>query len=92
MQIAPQLEEFARRVRIIEKAAGSNAVMLDTVMDLYNDLTEWATSTEHDEAAMEVMAILEQYVQKSKANSEAIANGVPADIVAEQRINKEKIK
>jgi hypothetical protein len=34
------------------------------MMDLHNDLNEWAVNTEHDRAAEEVMAILDQYLAK----------------------------
>lgn len=40
----------------------SQAAMLDLTFDLHNDLTQWAVNTEHNDAALEVMAILEQYV------------------------------
>jgi hypothetical protein len=37
--------------------------MLDRVLDLHNDLTDWATNTEHSDAAREIMEILERYAR-----------------------------
>lgn len=63
--LAPQLRQIALDVARIETQTVKQAQMLNSVMDMHNDLTDWATNTEHTEAGLEVMAILETYVQKA---------------------------
>lgn len=63
MPIAPQLKALITEVSALEARAENQANMLDSTFDLHNAITDWATNTEHSDAAMEVMAILEQFVR-----------------------------
>lgn len=62
--LAPQIRQLAYDVARIETQSVKQQQMLNAVFDLHNDLTDWATNTEHEEAALEVMAILEIYAKK----------------------------
>lgn len=62
--LAPQLRQIALDIARMESQSANQAQMLNSVMDLHNDLTDWATNTEHTEAGLEVMAILETYIKK----------------------------
>lgn len=59
--IAPQMKALVDLCHDADLRLAAQGAMLDRTFDLHNDLTDWATNTEHDEAAMEVMAILDQY-------------------------------
>lgn len=63
MPIAPRLRALIVEISAIEDKCENQSEMLDHVLDLHNDLTDWATNTEHSDAAMEVMAILERYAR-----------------------------
>lgn len=63
MPLAPRLRALVVEVSSLEEKCENQSKLLDSVLDLHNDLTDWATNTEHSEAAMEVMAILEQYAR-----------------------------
>lgn len=69
MTIAPRLRQLALEVSRMERHATQQSQLLDSLFDLHNDLTDWAVNTEHEEAALEVMAILEKYVRKAKKGS-----------------------
>lgn len=59
--IAPHLESLMIQAQAMDRQNVARAEMLDRTFDLHNDLTDWATDTEHGGAALEVMAILEKY-------------------------------
>lgn len=65
MAIAPQVQAFAEQVATLETRLAVREQMLTRLMDLHNDLLDWAVNTEHAEAAMEVGAILETYIKKA---------------------------
>lgn len=60
--LAPAVESLLAAVKNADSMMSSQRTLLDRTFDLHNDLTDWATNTEHTEAALEVMAILEKYV------------------------------
>lgn len=66
MSLASDLHNMADQIERQERRLTSASTLLDNLADFYNELTEWTTNTEHSAAAMQVMAILEQYVQKLK--------------------------
>jgi hypothetical protein len=61
--IAPRLRALAIEISSLEEKANNQSEMLDRVLDLHNDLTDWATNTEHSDAAREIMEILERYAR-----------------------------
>lgn len=67
--IAPRAKDVMDQVGALEIHAANQALLIDKLADLHNDLTDWATNTEHEQAALEVMAILELYVQKVKGET-----------------------
>jgi hypothetical protein len=75
MALASELRDVAAQIGVLEQRANVQAVVIDHLADLHNDLTDWATNTEHEQAALEVMSILEQYIQKSKATGTGVNNG-----------------
>lgn len=66
LSIAPRAKDVLDEISALEIHAASQTLLLDKLADLHNDLTDWATNTPHEEAALEVMGILEMYVQKTK--------------------------
>lgn len=64
MLLAQELRSLVVSVAHTEAQNAHRITMLDGVFDLFNDLTDWATNTEHGDAALEVMSILEQYARK----------------------------
>lgn len=64
MHVADQLRTLALSVSDVELKLAGRSEILDCMMDLHNDLNDWAVNTEHDAAADEVMAILDQYLLK----------------------------
>lgn len=77
MELAIQFEQFTSAVSALEKRVDSQGQIIDSLADLHNDITDWAVNTEHESAALEVMAILEQYIQHaSKAAGTVNPTGV----------------
>jgi len=62
--LSDQLRSLCLAVSDVELRLAGRSEILDCMMDLHNDLNEWAVNTEHDRAAEEVMAILDQYLAK----------------------------
>lgn len=70
--LSSRLRSFVTEISSLEEKADNQAKMLDHVLDLHNDLTDWCTSTEHSEAAQEVMTILEQYAHPAKSTLRSV--------------------
>lgn len=64
MHLASQLRALALSVSDAELKLAGRTEILDCMMDLHNELTRWSVNTEHDSAAAEVMAIVDQYLVK----------------------------
>lgn len=62
MHLSDQLRALALGVADVELKLEARSAILDVMMDLHNDLNEWAVNTEHDAAAQEVMTILDQFL------------------------------
>lgn len=60
MHLGQSLRSLALNVSDVELKLAARNGMLDAMMDMHNDLNRWAVNTEHDQAAEEVMAILDQ--------------------------------
>ena len=60
MHLGQSLRSLALGVSDLELKLAARNGMLDAMMDMHNDLNRWAVDTEHDQAAQEVMAILDQ--------------------------------
>ena len=69
MTLSQDLFKVADQLSALEAHVKSMSTMLDRVLDLHNDLTDWATNTDDEKSAMEVMGILEMYVQKAPNSS-----------------------
>lgn len=39
-------------------------ITLDALLDMYNDLTDWCTDTEFEDAGLQVMAIMENHYKR----------------------------
>lgn len=63
MKLAPRFEELLGELSLIEGSMDAQRVMLDHTFDLHNHLTEWAVNTDHEQAAKEVLAILERFAR-----------------------------
>lgn len=88
MHLATDLEQLVCGVTALELRADKQRIILDGLADLHNDLTDWATNTEHETAALEVMAILEQHVQKTTRKGSR--NGDARKDPAEEKDNARK--
>lgn len=66
MTLSDDLRVVAQQLSELEKQFEAQRTMLNSVLDLHNDLTDWATDAADERSATEVMGILEMYVQKSK--------------------------
>lgn len=64
MHLASQLRSLALSVSDAELKLAGRTEILDCMMDLHNDLNRWSVNTDHEIAAQEVTAILDQYLQK----------------------------
>jgi hypothetical protein len=64
VHLGDTLRSLALDVSDIELKLSARNGMLDAMMDLHNDLNGWAVNTEHDQAAEEVMAIVDQYLAR----------------------------
>jgi hypothetical protein len=69
--LAPQAKAFLEDLQRLENHSHSQTILLDGYADLHNELTDWATNTEYSEAADEVMAILEGYLQRSRPETQS---------------------
>lgn len=64
MHLASQLHSLALSVSDLELRLEGRTEILDCMMDLHNDLSRWSVNTAHDQAAKEVMEIVDQYLLK----------------------------
>jgi hypothetical protein len=62
VHLASQLRSLALAVSDVELKLAGRSEILDCMMDLHNDLTQWSVDTEHGKAAEEVMAIVDEYL------------------------------
>lgn len=63
MHLADRLRSLALEVSDVELRLAGRTEILDCMMDLHNDLNQWAVNTTHEAAAEEVMAILDRYLE-----------------------------
>lgn len=73
MPIAPRLRALVVEISALEVKCNNQSTLIDCTLDLHNELTDWATNTEHGDAAMEVMAILEKFAQPTQVSRQTTA-------------------
>lgn len=66
MHLGTSLRSLSIEVSDVELKLAARNVMLDAMMDLHNDLNDWAVNTDHGQAAEEVMVILDQYIENAR--------------------------